>query len=153
LNPKELDIDHTLKFFQNLDFPRFCSRVLNFKRASISNKEGVDVHNRKSAWDAFIANEQDRYERLNSTNKPASISDSYSNLETNVDGVTLEYSKVKNSSNHVYIGKTGFVRNAESSMLGEITSFTINYSFVISSEPKEQNTYGFGYYRFYLHGI
>jgi hypothetical protein len=69
LNPKELDIDHTLKFFQILDFPRFCSRVLNFKRASISNKEGVDVHNRKSAWDAFIANEQDRYERLNSTNK------------------------------------------------------------------------------------
>lgn len=69
LNPKELDIDHTLKYFQILDFPRFCSRVLNFKRASISNKEGVDVHNRKSAWDTFIANEQDRYERLNSTNK------------------------------------------------------------------------------------
>ena len=69
LNPKELDIDHTLKYFQIIDFPRFCSRVLNFKNASIINKRGLDVHNRKSAWEAFITNEQDRYESLNTTNK------------------------------------------------------------------------------------
>lgn len=68
LNPKELDIDHTLKYFQIIDFPKFCDRVLNFKNASVMNKHGEDVHNRKSAWDVFITNEQDRYERLNTTN-------------------------------------------------------------------------------------
>lgn len=69
LNPKELDIDHTLKYFQIIDFPKFCDRVLNYKNASVMNKRGEDVHNRKSAWDTFIDNEQDRYERLNTTNK------------------------------------------------------------------------------------
>jgi hypothetical protein len=69
LNPKELDIDHTLKYFQIIDFPKFCDRVLNFKNSSVMNKHGEDVHNRKSAWDIFITNEQDRYERLNTTNK------------------------------------------------------------------------------------
>jgi hypothetical protein len=33
------------------------------------NKYGEDVHNRKSAWDIFITNEHERYERLNTTNK------------------------------------------------------------------------------------
>ena len=69
LNPKELDIDHTLKYFQIIDFPKFCDRVLNYKNASVMNKHGEDVHNRKSAWEVFITNEQDRYERLNTTNK------------------------------------------------------------------------------------
>ena len=69
LNPKELDIDHTLKYFQIIDFPKFCDRVLNFKNASVMNKHGEDVHNRKSAWDIFITNEHERYERLNTTNK------------------------------------------------------------------------------------
>lgn len=68
LNPKELDIDHTLKFFQIIDFPKFCDRVLNYKSASISNKKG-DVHNKKNAWETFLDNEKERYESLNNTNK------------------------------------------------------------------------------------
>lgn len=68
LNPKELDIDHTLKFFQIIDFPKFCDRVLNYKNASISNKKG-DVHNKKNAWETFLDNEKERYESLNNTNK------------------------------------------------------------------------------------
>lgn len=69
INPKELDIDHTLKYFQLLDFPNFCYRVLNFKNASVMNKRGEDVHNKKNSWKEFIDNEQERYEKLNTTNK------------------------------------------------------------------------------------
>lgn len=69
INPKELDIDHTLKYFQLLDFPNFCYRVLNFKNTSVTNKQGVDVHNNARAWKEFIDNEQERYETLNKSNK------------------------------------------------------------------------------------
>ena len=85
---------------------------------------------------------------LNNINTPVSLNDSYSDVETSIDGVTLEYSKAKNSSKHVYIGKTGFIRNAESSQLGQITSFTINYSLIISSDMSKQNTFGFGYLKY-----
>ena len=43
LNPKELDIDHTLKIFQIIDFPKFCDRVINYRSTSVSNSKG-DVH-------------------------------------------------------------------------------------------------------------
>ena len=74
LNPKELDIDHTLKFFQIIDFPKFCHRLINYKKASISNKKG-DVHNNNAAWKTFINNEKERYTELNKSNK---------GLETNI---------------------------------------------------------------------
>ena len=68
LNPKELDVDHTLKLFQILDFPKFCDRVLNYKNASVMNNRGEDVHNKKNAWETFLDNELDRYTKLNYAN-------------------------------------------------------------------------------------
>jgi hypothetical protein len=68
LNPKELDVDHTLKLFQILDFPKFCDRVLNYKNASVMNKNGEDVHNKKNAWETFLDNELERYTKLNYDN-------------------------------------------------------------------------------------
>lgn len=69
LNPKELDIDHTLKYFQIIDFPNFCHRVINYRNTSVYNKETAkDYHNNNAAWKAFIKNEKERYEELNKTN-------------------------------------------------------------------------------------
>lgn len=68
LHPKELDVDHTLKLFQILDFPKFCDRVLNYKNASVMNKHGEDVHNKKNAWETFLDNELERYTKLNYDN-------------------------------------------------------------------------------------
>lgn len=68
LHPKELDVDHTLKLFQILDFPKFCDRVLNYKNASVMNKRGEDVHNKKNAWETFLDNELERYTKLNYAN-------------------------------------------------------------------------------------
>lgn len=68
LNPKELDIDHTLKIFQIIDFPKFCDRVIKYKSTSIMNKKG-SVHNNKNAWKTFINNEKERYTKLNKANK------------------------------------------------------------------------------------
>jgi len=84
LNPKELDIDHTLKLFQIIDFPRFCDRVINYKSTSIVGKNG-SVHNNKLAWKTFIDNEKERYEKLNKSNK---------GLETNIpdlDKIDFEF--------------------------------------------------------------
>ena len=67
LNPKELDIDHTLKIFQIIDFPKFCDRVINYRSASVSNSNG-DVHNKRDAWETFLDNEKDRYTKLNYDN-------------------------------------------------------------------------------------
>lgn len=67
LNPKELDIDHTLKIFQIIDFPKFCDRVIKYKSTSIMNKKG-SVHNNKNAWKTFINNEKERYTNLNKSN-------------------------------------------------------------------------------------
>jgi hypothetical protein len=68
LNPKELDIDHTLKTFQIIDFPKFCDRVIKYKSTSVMNKKG-SVHNNKNAWKTFIDNEKERYTKLNKANK------------------------------------------------------------------------------------
>jgi hypothetical protein len=68
LHPKELDVDHTLKLFQILDFPKFCDRVLNYKNASVMNKRGEDIHNKKNAWETFLDNELERYTKLNYAN-------------------------------------------------------------------------------------
>jgi len=69
LNPKELDIDHTLKYFQILDFPNFCNRVINYKDTAITDKNDIAVHNNKKAWEIFIKNEVERYTELNTVNK------------------------------------------------------------------------------------
>ena len=68
INPKQLDIDHTLKYFQVIDFPKFCYRVINYKSTTVSNSKG-SVHNNKNAWKTFIENEQNRYTELNKSNK------------------------------------------------------------------------------------
>lgn len=81
LNPKELDIDHTLKFFQIVDFPNFCHRVINYKNTTIFNKGNFkDAHNKNKAWDMFIENEKKRYTELNKSN---------GGLETNIPKVEL----------------------------------------------------------------
>lgn len=81
LNPKELDIDHTLKFFQIVDFPNFCHRVINYKNTTIFNKGNFkDAHNKNKAWTWFIENEKKRYTELNQSN---------GGLETNIPKVEL----------------------------------------------------------------
>lgn len=81
LNPKELDIDHTLKYFQIIDFPNFCNRLINYKSTTIFNKGNFkDVHNNDAAWKKFIDNEKERYRELNKSNK---------GLETNVPKIEL----------------------------------------------------------------
>ena len=81
LNPKELDIDHTLKFFQIIDFPNFCNRVINFKNSTIFNKSNFkDAHNNNKAWQMFVDNEIERYTKLNQTNK---------GLATNIPDINL----------------------------------------------------------------
>lgn len=67
MNSKELDIDHTLKCFQLLDFPNFCERVINYKSTAVFDNKG-DVHNKDKAWKTFIDNEQERYKKLNEEN-------------------------------------------------------------------------------------
>lgn len=79
LNPKELDIDHTLKFFQIIDFPNFCGRVINYKSTTIFDKGNFkDAHNNSAAWKMFLDNEKQRYTELNIANK---------GLETNIPKV------------------------------------------------------------------
>ena len=79
LNPKELDIDHTLKFFQIVDFPNFCNRVINYKSTAIFDKGNFkDAHNNDKAWEMFIENEKKRYTELNKSN---------GGLETNIPKV------------------------------------------------------------------
>ena len=81
LNPKELDIDHTLKYFQIIDFPNFCSRLINYKSTTIFNKGNFkDAHNKDKAWEMFIDNEKKRYTELNEKNK---------GLATNIPKVEL----------------------------------------------------------------
>lgn len=81
LNPKELDIDHTLKYFQIIDFPNFCRRVIKYQTTTIFNKDNFkDVHNKDTAWKTFIQNEIDRYTELNKSN---------GGLETNIPKIDL----------------------------------------------------------------
>ena len=84
LNPKELDIDHTLKFFQIIDFPNFCHRLINYKNTTIFNKGNFkDAHNKDKAWGMFIENEKKRYSELNKSN---------GGLDTNIPEIEkLEY--------------------------------------------------------------
>ena len=49
LNPKELDIDHTLKIFQIIDFPKFCDRLIKYPSSSVINKNGVDFKELRKA--------------------------------------------------------------------------------------------------------
>lgn len=80
LNPKELDVDHTLKYFQLLDFPKFCKRLIEFGTTTILDKNGKDVHNNDKAWKTFIDNETERYTELNKSN---------GGLETNIPNLSL----------------------------------------------------------------
>ena len=69
LNAKELDVDHTLKYFQIIDFPNFCDRIIKYKRTTVFNKGNFkDAHNNDKAWQMFIDNEKKRYKELNEQN-------------------------------------------------------------------------------------
>ena len=81
LDPKELDVDHTLKFFQIVDFPNFCNRLINYKNTTIFNKKNFkDAHNKSKAWEMFIENEKKRYTELNKSN---------GGLDTNIPKIEL----------------------------------------------------------------
>ena len=66
----------------------------------------------------------------------------------NIEDKTFIYQRAKNASGHVFLGKTGSITNSESSPLGEILSFTINYDVITNSNVKAQNTNGFGYLKY-----
>lgn len=86
INPRELDIDHTLKYFQLLDFPKFCYRVINFKESTLSDFDDKQPHNTKNIWNLFVKKEIERYTELNAANK---------GLETNIPKIEeIEYNFV-----------------------------------------------------------
>ena len=84
---------------------------------------------------------------LNSNNKPTT-SNSLSSVSKTIEDKTFIYQRAKNASGHVFLGKTGSITNSESSPLGEILSFTINYDVITNSNVKAQNTNGFGYLKY-----
>ena len=84
---------------------------------------------------------------LNSNNKPTT-SNSLSSVSKTIEDKTFIYQRAKNASGHVFLGKTGSITNSESSPLGEILSFTINYDVITNSNVKLQNTNGFGYLKY-----
>ena len=84
---------------------------------------------------------------LNSNNKPTT-SNSLSSISKTIEDKTFIYQRAKNASGHVFLGKTGSITNSESSPLGEILSFTINYDVITNSNVKAQNTNGFGYLKY-----
>lgn len=84
--PKELDVDHTLKYFQLIDFPNFCHRLINYRNTTITDKNGADVNNNDRAWKTFVDNEQKRYAKLNMSN---------GGLESNIPQINkIEYADV-----------------------------------------------------------
>jgi hypothetical protein len=86
INPRELDIDHTLKYFQLLDFPKFCYRVVNFRSSTLSDFNDKQPHSMKKVWNLFITKELDRYTELNVINN---------GLETNIPKLEeIEYNFV-----------------------------------------------------------
>ena len=133
LNPKELDIDHTLKIFQIIDFPKFCDRVIKYKSTSIMNKKG-SVHNNKNAWKTFIDNEKERYTKLNKANK---------GLDTNIpdlDKLDYEFiapwlTRYENASNE---NKSKVFDEFAKVMFKEYFNKIFASDFSVRSEAKEQ---------------
>lgn len=133
LNPKELDIDHTLKIFQIIDFPKFCDRVIKYKSTSIMNKKG-SVHNNKIAWKTFIDNEKERYTKLNKANK---------GLDTNIPNLDkLDYefiapwlTRYENASNE---NKSKVFNEFVKVMFKEYFNKVFASDFSVRSEAKEQ---------------
>lgn len=133
LHPKELDVDHTLKLFQILDFPKFCDRVINYKSASVSNAKG-DVHNNREAWKTFLDNEKDRYTKLNYDNH---------GLESNIPDVhKIDYefvapwiSRYENASE---ANKQKVFNEFVSAMSREYFNSVFASDFSVRGEAKEQ---------------
>lgn len=133
LNPKELDIDHTLKLFQIIDFPKFCDRVIKYKSMSIMNKNG-SVHNNKNAWKTFIDNEKERYTKLNKANY---------GLDTNIPNLDkLDYkfiapwlTRYENASNE---NKSKVFDEFSKVMFKEYFNKVFASDFSVRGEAKEQ---------------
>ena len=133
LNPKELDIDHTLKLFQIIDFPKFCDRVIKYKSMSIMNKNG-SVHNNKNAWKTFIDNEKERYTKLNKANY---------GLDTNIPDLDkLDYkfiapwlTRYENASNE---NKSKVFDEFSKVMFKEYFNKVFASAFSVRGEAKEQ---------------
>lgn len=133
LNPKELDIDHTLKLFQIIDFPKFCDRVIKYKSMSIMNKNG-SVHNNKNAWKTFIDNEKERYTKLNKANY---------GLDTNIPDLDkLDYkfiapwlTRYENASNE---NKSKVFDEFSKAMFKEYFNKVFASDFSVRGEAKEQ---------------
>ena len=133
LNPKELDIDHTLKLFQIIDFPKFCDRVIKYKSMSIMNKNG-SVHNNKNAWKTFIDNEKERYTKLNKANY---------GLDTNIPDLDkLDYkfiapwlTRYENASNE---NKSKVFDEFSKEMFKEYFNKEFASDFAVRGEAKEQ---------------
>lgn len=133
LNPKELDIDHTLKLFQIIDFPKFCDRVIKYKSMSIMNKNG-SVHNNKNAWKTFIDNEKERYTKLNKANY---------GLDTNIPDLDkLDYkfiapwlTRYENASNE---NKSKVFDEFSNAMFKEYFNKVFASDFSVRGEAKEQ---------------
>lgn len=133
LNPKELDIDHTLKIFQIIDFPKFCDRVIKYKSTSVMNKKG-SVHNNKNAWKTFIDNEKERYTKLNKANK---------GLDTNIpdlDKLDYEFiapwlTRYENASNE---NKSKVFDEFTKVMFKEYFNKVFASDFSVRDEAKEQ---------------
>lgn len=134
LNPKELDIDHTLKYFQIIDFPKFCYRVINYKGTVISDENDKPVHNNKAAWKRFIENEKKRYTELNIMNK---------GLETNIPNVeNVEYefvspwlTRYENASDD---NKKEVLKEFTNAMYDKYFNSVFASDFSVRSEAKEQ---------------
>ena len=133
INPKEMDIDHTLKKFQLIDFPNFCDRVLNYKTITIQEGD-YQPHNKNVAWNMFIKNEQERYTELNKSN---------GGLETNIP----DLSKIKwefvapwitRYSNAIQSKKTDIFNQFITAMKKEYFNSVFASDFSVRNRAKEE---------------
>ncbi|MBR4419594.1 MAG: hypothetical protein IKT32_01820, partial [Clostridia bacterium] len=83
---------------------------------------------------------------LSSSNSPEFNSSENATFE--IEGLQFQYvnAKTADANSHVELGKAGFITNIDP--IGDIRTVTVNYDFINSSDPAEQNLYGFGYLRY-----
>ncbi len=112
-----------------------------------SNSSSVSSETTSEMNSSSILIDEEETINLNSNNKPTT-SNSLSSVSKTIEDKTFIYQRAKNASGHVFLGKTGSITNSESSPLGEILSFTINYDVITNSNVKAQNTNGFGYLKY-----
>ena len=85
--------------------------------------------------------------QLDSENAPSLLGDN--NQSTKIsDGIEFLYSNAftNNEDSHVSLKKAGYITNL--TPLGDLRTVTINYEFINSENPEEQNKMGFGYLKY-----